>query len=363
MNAKSARPTFAELAVDRDNHFNLIRFLAAFAVLFSHGFALSSGTSAAEPLRAWLDTTPGYIAVDVFFVTSGFLVTGSLIQRGSVRQFVLARCLRIYPALAVAVGLTVLVVGLAFTTLPVQAFFSDPRTWEYAVRNITLVTDVVHRLPGAFESTPWKHLVNASLWTLPYEMAMYAILASTWLLIGVTGLARRQWFERCIMGLFALSMVGLVALHGIVSSSLLRLTAMFFCGSTMYILRSHIVHDGRIAILCAVVLAVSTVDPSLFGRVYPLTLPYLVLYAAYARSRGPLAFNRVGDCSYGVYVYAWPVQQMTMALRPGTDAWGLIGISTVVTVGLALASWHLIEKRALALKPRAGAARSGLVHT
>ena len=78
----------------RDNNFNLIRFCAAFAVLISHSFAIATGSGSAEPMRHTLGLTWAYIAVDVFFLTSGFLVTASLISRQSAVGFAWARALR-----------------------------------------------------------------------------------------------------------------------------------------------------------------------------------------------------------------------------------------------------------------------------
>lgn len=86
----------------RNNNYNLIRFLAATLVLFTHSFALTFGSGTAEPLRNTLGITWGTIAVDVFFVTSGFLIASSFFQRNNVTAFVWARILRIYPALIVA---------------------------------------------------------------------------------------------------------------------------------------------------------------------------------------------------------------------------------------------------------------------
>ena len=73
----------SDFTAGRDNNFNLIRMAAALAVLVSHAFALAIGKSAAEPFQALLGMTMGSIAVDVFFLTSGFLVTASLLSRES----------------------------------------------------------------------------------------------------------------------------------------------------------------------------------------------------------------------------------------------------------------------------------------
>src|SRR4051812_37390900 len=98
----------SDVARGRDNNFNLIRVLAALAVLVTHSFTLALGTSDAEPFAHSLGMTPGGMAVDIFFVTSGFLVTASMLQRQNIIAFLWARALRIFPALWVMLIVTVL---------------------------------------------------------------------------------------------------------------------------------------------------------------------------------------------------------------------------------------------------------------
>ena len=89
--------TIGQSAHGRDNNFNLVRLLAAGCVLLSHSWPLS-GTPG-EPFERFANFSLGHFGVDIFFVVSGFLVTGSLFARGTLRSFVRARSLRIFPAL------------------------------------------------------------------------------------------------------------------------------------------------------------------------------------------------------------------------------------------------------------------------
>jgi peptidoglycan/LPS O-acetylase OafA/YrhL len=341
----------ADYVGGRDNNFNLIRFVAASAVLYSHSYALSTGDKMTEPLR-WLDVTPGMLAVDVFFLTSGFLVTSSLLARRSIPAFTLARVLRIYPALLAAVVLTVLAVGLNFTTLSARAFFAEHQTWAYVARNVTLVTGIEHMLPGSFDANPWRSAVNVSLWTLPYELAMYFLLGLIWVvLVSLAGDPARR-FGRVVVALGLLALAANLVVPFATRSSAVRLTAMFFVGSALFLFRDRVRMDRRVFVLLALAVAASMWNSATFRIVHTLAIPYLVFYFAFVPG-GPIRlYNRLGDYSYGIYIYAWPVQQMVAASIPGITPLRMLLVSFACTLALAVISWHVIEKRALAFGKR-----------
>ena len=108
----------SQFAQGRDNNYNFIRFMAAVAVLVTHSFVLATGRPNTEPLRARLGLTLGSVAVDIFFITSGFLVTASLLNRRSIIDFAWARLLRIFPALLIMLLLTVFVLGVWLNAYP-----------------------------------------------------------------------------------------------------------------------------------------------------------------------------------------------------------------------------------------------------
>lgn len=332
---------------NRDNNFNLLRMIAATLVLFSHAFALSSGDIGDEPLRETLGLTWGVIAVDLFFVSSGFLVTGSLLARGSIAGFARARALRIYPGLAVSVLLTVFALGALATTLPLPAYLSDAQTLEFLLRNLSLVTGIAHALPGVFEGNPMRALVNSSLWTLPYEIGMYAALAGLWLLAGRSP-ARLARLMALIAVLAIATQIGSHFLWR--DSSLLRLGAMFMTGACCHLLRSRITLSVPHGAACLLLLAASCARREAFFVVYTLTLPYLVLCLAYLPRGALRRYNRVGDYSYGIYIYAFPVQQALAWGMPGIGSATMLALSAVLTALAAALSWHLVESRALRLK-------------
>lgn len=82
-----------------------------------------------------------------------------------------------------------------------------------------------------------------------------------------------------------------------------------------------------------------------------LVLPLATLLAAHLR---PPAFKSrllFGDWSYGIYLYAYPVQQ-TLVHAGVRDLALSLALSSLITLGLAMLSWQLVEARALRLKPR-----------
>jgi peptidoglycan/LPS O-acetylase OafA/YrhL len=345
------------VAQGRDNNFNLIRFVAAFAVLVSHSFPLTTGLIDSEPMRVAYGLTWGDIAVDIFFITSGFLVTASLIARKSILAFLWARALRIVPALWVMLAFTIFGIGLGLSALGPQRYLGAHQTWKYAVENATLIRSIAYTLPGVFSSNP-LHAVNGSLWSLRPEVDMYGALACLWI-ISALAKAKRVAALNC-------SIVALAAVSGIIylgqgtfenpDDEFPGLIFMFFTGASFYVLKEHIELRWSVCLALLAIDLLCLMNRAALFIALSLSLAYLVFCAAYGVRGRIRAFNRFGDYSYGIYIYAFLVQQTIIALIPGLSALELIGIASVFTLILAMLSWHLIEKRALALKDACTAA-------
>lgn len=346
----------ADAAVGRDNNFNLFRLIAAWSVLVSHSFAIVSGDPGTEPLVQWLGVTPASLAVDAFFFTSGFLVTNSLVAnsgagvRGLLR-FALARIFRIYPALIVMVLLTIVLLGLFFTPMPLREVLRHEQTTWYLLKNSTLFWGTTGSLPGVFADLPLRNVINGSLWTLPFEVRMYVALGGLWLLLAALAGHRKKVFQLLIV------LVALGALVTHLSALLLegqldqrrRLTFLFFAGAACWLFRHSITLTTRNFVILALAVGASTFDKTAFALVYHLSLSYLMLWIAYVPGGVLRRFNRLGDFSYGLYIWAFPVQQAIVSLNPGIGPGLHILYSTAVTLLFAILSWHLIEKPALRL--------------
>lgn len=330
----------------RDNNLNLIRMLAASAVLVSHAYPIALGAGTPEPLSFLHGQTLGHFAVAIFFGISGLLIARSFDRRRSTRQFVAARVLRLYPGLLVALGVTVLF-GLFVTTLPSSDYLRASQTMSYIPRNMSLAF-LQYSLPGVIEENPYGSEINGSLWTLFYEVACYIAVA----VVGFVGIIRKRW---AFTALFA----ALTASHAFMSGQssdggwayrlhqLVSLAFPFALGTAAYVWREQLPLSWPIAITLWL-LALPFVGDQIFATVMLVPLFYTTIWLAYIPKGWLLRYNRLGDFSYGTYIYAFPVQQALVYFMPGQSPAQNILLGMPPTVILAVLSWHLVEKRALA---------------
>jgi len=340
------------LADSRRNNLRIVRLVAASAVIFSHSYVVNLGIAALarEPLGALTGIDCGELAVDIFFVASGFLVGRSLLRGRDPVDFLLSRGLRIYPGLICAVLAMALLLGPLVTELGTHAYFREGRLYRFIAFDSTMVSPwrFMPGLPGAFTSLPYPNVVNASLWTLPWELWMYAILLGLFL---VRGLGRAY---PLVLGAIGLAYAAL-SLHVWQMDPFLalaiRFLAVFHAGVAAYRYRDRITFSWPIlAGLSAVMIVVSVATRS--AMLLPPWLAYVVLFVAYHPGLVIERWCEGPDYSYGIYIYAYAVQQTLvwrfgpMAVFPSfLLAWGL-------TMPLAILSWHFVEKPALALKDR-----------
>lgn len=344
-----------------DNSFDLLRLLAATGVLVSHSYSLWNHIP--DPLQKflWGRYTLGDFCVYVFFIISGYLVTQSWVSDPHPSRYLVRRAVRILPALHVNLLLSVFVLGPVFTAATLSDYFSARETWDY-LQGI-LVFPLKGGLPRMFETSVYPMLVNAPLWSLRIETLCYVLVP----LLALFGLLGGRW--RTTLVAVALAVLveaqnmqwqpGLqVAVLWMEPTSMVGCTAYFFAGSALYFWRDRISWSGRAVALFFVIMALAaTFAPSPPARMVPdpflhALLPYCTLYFARLPTRRFLPAAKFGDLSYGIYIYAWPMQQIVATLAAGRLSLpAYIGLSMAATLVSALLSWHLVEKWALRLKP------------
>lgn len=346
----TATPRLASLVAGRRNNFDALRLAAAVLVIFGHSFAITSGTLADEPLWRFSRQQfhSGMLAVRIFFIISGFLIAASYLRLGRLGDFARNRALRIFPGLVAAVLVTVLVIGPLATSLPLGDYFRDPRTVAY-FKTLTLrLHGANDRLPGVFEGNPLAASVNGSLWTLFYEAVCYALAAA----MGVLGLLRKRVMLPVFMAAMLVRplILALAPASSLLGGESLHLGQAFVAGMLAYVGRDSIPISGRLALLAAGGLVAGTAL-GLGNLLVPVLGTYLVLVLAYSPSISLHDVAQRGDYSYGLYIYAFPVQQLIVqaAGRPMSHTLNFLA-AVPATLLLATLSWHLVEKRFLALK-------------
>lgn len=327
----------------RNNALNFVRLLLAGLVIVSHTWP--SGGFGADPQFG--DLTLGSWAVAGFFAISGYLVTGSRMSL-PLGQFTLRRILRIFP------GYWACLIVLAFVFAPLAALgtglsFDLSRAARFVWSNFTTV-QVQLPIGGELEGVPHPNVWDASLWTLQFELACYVLiglmLCFEWARHDLT----RTTVAVCVtLTVFNVSAAQVGIIRGTTITDFFRMAAYFAAGSLLWSLRDRI-RINRWWVTgsgCALVVFAGFGVVDLFGA---LPLAYLVLaFGAWC----PVLRGVRRDLSYGVYVYAWPVQQglaLTGAQRFGPVLFIVAAVTLVVP--LAWLSWTYVERPALRMVPR-----------
>ncbi|MEL6360391.1 MAG: acyltransferase [Pseudomonadota bacterium] len=341
--------------------FDYLRLVLALGVVVWHSIPFCYGP---EITRATLAGPAGPIVwfiVPGFFAVSGFLVIQSLERTASIRTFLAFRFLRIFPALAVVVLVSALVLGALLTSLPLQEYYSHPDFFSYFA-NIAFISKF--ELPGVFQTTP-EAGVNGSLWTIPFEMQAYVILAA----LSLVGLLRFRFILPVILfagavvvGLYSsldrtgdfISISVQMAFEGPVKTRRIVLLC-FLAGVTLYIFRKEIPYRLDFAIISAVMSFICLRYPATSGMA-PIFIAYLVIWLG-LQHPPRTNFIQSGDYSYGTYLVGAPIQQTVYTLALGVG-WRMhwlenLIISLPIILLLAVGSWRFVEKPALSLKKQA----------
>nr|WP_284305904.1 acyltransferase [Mobilicoccus caccae] len=319
-----------------------------------HAFRLSGTPIPGTPLEQGLEN----IWVDGFFVVSGYLIVSSWMRRPRATDFLRNRLLRLYPAFFVCLLVT------AFVFAPLGAALSGIEVGlgqqaRYVLVNLGLYMRE-YDIGGTPSGVPWPEAWNGSLWTLFWEFLCYLGV----LTLGVVGLLRRRWaIPLVFLGAWSLQLLvevtpigdarvplGLYRIGSLGIDDMARFAVTFSAGALVYHGRNHLPCAWRWVVAAAVGVLLSLWLPE-YRLVGALLLAY-ALIAAGALMRRPWMTLRT-DVSYGVYIYAFPVQQLLAIV--GVHGFGVPAYavaSLMLTVVLAYVSWRLVERPALGYKAR-----------
>jgi len=351
-------------AADSENCIGLVRLVLSYAVIISHSYELLDGNRNREPLsRVLHGLSLGDVAVLFFFVVSGYLVTGSYVNTSTASGYIAKRILRIYPGYLAAFIICLIVVGPVASDIDLREW---PGLLVLNAKRLALLQ--APELPGVFSGSYYPAL-NGSMWTISYEFRCYLLV----LLFGAVGAFNRgHWVAAFTLVLLVattlnlhsidevivLKLRGISAVFGDIEQTI-QLTAAFCCGMCMYIYFEKIGiirywHVYVIFSLVCMLVFLSQASTEVIG--VSVFAGYVVLTIAFNTKNALLcSIGRSVDLSYGVYLYAWPIQKVVILFAPGIDVIVHILAAIVGSSIVAWFSWRLVEQPFLKLKTKANA--------
>ncbi len=336
---------------DHQNNFTLIRLIAALIVVKEHSFSSTTSNSAGSLMNVLHINAFG---LPSFFFISGLLVSQSLEYSSSWRNFLWKRFLRLYPAACLSIVFCAFILGPLVTSWSMKDYFSSHLFYQFL--STCFLIQVKYQLPGVFENSLLGHSsVNSSLWTICLELKLYLGLLFFWLL----KIPGKKYF------LFLLIIVLLLAgqvlpdktdllIYNLIGKHVnifgeFTYTLVFLTGVLINIYKQKILIKNYWLILILILFIVVVKFPDLRMLAFIL-IPAINLFVA---TKGLYLLKKItprADLSYGIYVFAFPFQQVVANYLFPISTWTFFLLTVLIVFPFALFSWYMVEKKALSLK-------------
>lgn len=338
--------TLGQVYTQKNNNFDFLRFFFASLVFYVHSYAIYTGKAPFDFSGEFIfilsksQIDGGELAVNMFFLISGFLITMSWIKNPDTFGYFLKRIFRIFPGL----------IGLFIFVLFIIGPIISPNTSDYIsslsvnliLKDLVQMNISKETANFIFDNLPLQ-AINGSLWTLKYEFYAYILVA----VLGISKILNVKVIASSLVFFFVVYMgqnMGILELTRAVQIP--RLMTYFMLGALFFLLRDKILLNKSISLIMIVILVCSIwLNIAEVGMVFAIS--YLVFVFAYSPHIKLNNFSRYGDLSYGMYIYAFPIQQSILSLFRyiGFELYMLI--TFLITIFFAYISWRLIEEPSL----------------
>ena len=335
----------------KNNNFDFLRFLFALLVVVSHSYPLSGDNERSQ----WIyKITNGQIVLaqiglSGFFIISGYFIFQSLERSKDLLDYFKKRFLRLFPALAVVLILSIILVPFVYEGE--VSFFKNTAVYTYVPYNLSLY-GFQSSIKGVFDTNAY-HAINGSLWTIRYEFSLYIAVALLFFIRTqkqlVTFMLLVGFTIFMLLYTFCLNRFGDSSLFGLQGIHVLNLGTFFISGSLFASLQFEKIKHKSIILGISVLILVLSLYFNFYDSVKHLVFPIVVLLIGFIPLPFICTFGKFGDMSYGIYIYSFPIQQ-TLMYYYKMNTYSLLIYSVLLSICFGYVSWHLIEKRALKYK-------------
>lgn len=343
----------------RKNNFDILRLLCALLVVLSHSYALLGLNNMDGLLRLsgciiWSD-----VGLCGFFTISGYLIAQSFFTSKNVFSYFVKRCLRIFPGLLVCLILCVFVCRFFYSG---TSYWCQPDTSSFVWRNL-LLYPVQYEISGVFDANP-SQTVNGSLWTLCYEFTMYILL------IFLLPIKKASVFSsRLSVLVIGVLVVCLIVKNTVFAdnfahteilflnvSSFSRFAQYFMTGTLLFFLHVQDWKNKLYWLAGSMLLFVGLIiiSKTMFAMLF-LSFAIIIVGTLYTPILS-VPIKRIGDLSYGTYIYSFWIQQVVISVFYATckseiltPMW-LFLFTCIAVFPIAYLSFHFVEKPMLGLK-------------
>jgi len=345
----------------KKNIFNDIRFILATMVLYMHCYPLLYGKSGWKDFFTYYNGSQiglATIAVYLFFVLSGFFMIQSLENSSSFFNYMKKRLLRLLPAFWLSLGLTAFILAPIISNALIFSLDKGSALYFFLNAGTFHFFDYSWSITGLFTNNPWGNGVNGSMWTLKHELALYIflpfvvwlsfknrkVLIVTWILLLILSLS--NIFAN--FQLFTIPCCKAWVLSKNEYNSFIVFAFYFFSGVVYYKFKEYVVISNRLIFVSIALFAIGFFYGNL-KIISLIVLPYLVISIGVKFNK--ILLSKTGDYSYGLYIYAFPIQQTLIHFFKRDFTLFTFFLSAFfITLVLSVLSWHFVEKKFLSLK-------------
>lgn len=333
------------------NNFDFLRLVFALLVVIAHSYPISGNSVTNQ----WISQVTNNqielsnIGLNGFFIISGFLIFQSLERSKTIISYFWKRMLRLFPALLFVLVFTLILAPIVYESN--TPYFKNEDVFTYLPRNLFLY-HLQYNIVGVFDNNPYPSAINGSLWTICYEFTLY-------LLLGILFFIKNQTVRSILLAIafvfmffsynFLMERYGTIYRFGMQTMHFFNLGTFFVAGALLAVAKLEKLKNKPLAFVLVLLVIIVALKFNFYNAVKHIILTLSILLFGLIALNPIHKVNVIGDLSYGIYIYSFPIQQ-TLIHYFKLNTTSLILCSVFLSILFGYLSWHLIEKRMLAFK-------------